>query len=499
MKRISASFLPPITLDYRARTPMYRQLYDWFRRAIVDGQMRPGQRVPSTRGLAAELKISRIPVLNAYEQLLAEGYFETFVGAGTCVARSIPDDALSPAAVKARKGLQRTVEKPGPRRMSRRGAALNRVPAHPWLNIAGAFRVSLPALDHFPIGIWSKLVARHSRKPAKGIMAYGDAMGYPPFREAIAEYVGAVRGVRCHPSQILVTTGSQQALQLSAQVLLDPEDRMGMEEPGYPGARDAFMTVGAQLVPFPVDHDGINVAEIMRRGRGTRVVYVTPSHQYPLGVTMSATRRMLLLNWAVRTGAWIIEDDYDSEYRFGSRPIASLQGLDTDGRVIYVGTFSKVLFPALRLGYVVVPQDLVPAFSAARDAADIFSSTLYQAVLTDFIREGHFARHIRRMRMLYMERRRALERAIRFQMGDMLEVIGAEAGMHLVALLPRGTDDVAVSRKATQTGISAMPLSSCYLEPPARGGLILGYGGANTHQIHDGIRKLRMSLQGQIT
>jgi GntR family transcriptional regulator/MocR family aminotransferase len=214
-----------------------------------------------------------------------------------------------------------------------------------------------------------------------------------------------------------------------------------------------------------------------------------------MGVTMSATRRMLLLNWAVRSGAWIIEDDYDSEYRFGSRPIASLQGLDTDGRVIYVGTFSKVMFPALRLGYVVVPKDLVRAFTAARDAADLFSSTLYQAVLTDFIREGHFARHIRRMRMLYMERRRALTKAIHIQMGDMLEVIGAEAGMHLVALLPRGMNDVEVSRNAAQRGISAIPLSSCCLTPPTRGGLILGYGGANAHQIHDGIRKLRMSVQ----
>jgi GntR family transcriptional regulator/MocR family aminotransferase len=238
----------------------------------------------------------------------------------------------------------------------------------------------------------------------------------------------------------------------------------------------------------------MNIAEIIRRGRGARAVYVTPSHQYPMGMTMGATRRMLLLNWAARSGAWIIEDDYDSEYRFGSRPIASLQGLDTDARVIYVGTFSKVMFPALRLGYVVVPKDLVPAFSAARDAADIFSSTLYQVVMTDFIREGHFARHIRRMRMLYMDRRRALVKAIHIQMGELLEVIGAEAGMHLVALLPLGANDVAVSRKAAQKGISATPLSSCHLKPPTRGGLILGYGGANAHQIHDGICKLRMSI-----
>src|SRR6202047_1694386 len=438
MKRISASFLPPIALDYRTTTPMYRQLYDWFRRAIIDGQMRPGQRVPSTRGLAVELKISRIPVLNAYEQLLAEGYFETFVGAGTCVARSIPDDTLSPPTVKARKGHPEIVEKRGPRRLSRRGAALAHMPAQSWLDNLGAFRVSLPALDQFPIGVWSKLVARHARRPPRGIMAYGDAMGYLPFREAIAEYLGAARGVRCESSQIVVTTGSQQALQISAQVLLDPKDRVWIEEPGYPGARQAFLTAGAQLIPVPVDHDGINVAEIIGRGRDARAAYVTPSHQYPMGVTMGATRRMLLLHWAVRSGAWIIEDDYDSEYRFGSHPIASLQGLDANGTVIYVGTFSKVMFPALRLGYVVVPQDLVPAFSAARDAADIFSATLYQAVLTDFIREGHFARHIRRMRMLYMNRRATLMKAIHIQMGDRLEVIGAEAGMHLVTLLPPG-------------------------------------------------------------
>jgi GntR family transcriptional regulator / MocR family aminotransferase len=495
MKRISASFLPPVTLDYRTKTAMYRQLYDWFRRAILDGRMRPGQRVPSTRSLAAELKISRIPVLNAYEQLLAEGYFETFVGAGTCVARSIPDDALTAPTGKARKGFQEIVEKRGPRPMSRRGTALTKVLSRPWWDILGAFRVSLPALDHFPIGVWSKLVARHARRPPRGIMAYGDAMGYLPFREAIAEYLGAFRGVRCEPSQILVTTGSQQALQISAQVLLDPKDRVWVEEPGYPSARHAFMTAGAHLVPVRVDHEGMNVVEIIRRGPAARAVYVTPSHQYPMGMTMGATRRMLLLSWAVRSGAWIIEDDYDSEFRFGSRPIASLQGLDTDGRVIYVGTFSKVLFPALRLGYVVVPKDLVPAFAAARDAADVFSSTLYQAVLTDFIREGHFARHIRQMRMLYMERRKALVSAIQLHMGAMTEVMGAEAGMHLVTLLPQGIDDVAVSRRAAQKGISAMPLSTCYLKPPTRGGLVLGFGGANALQIHEGIRKLRMCVR----
>jgi GntR family transcriptional regulator / MocR family aminotransferase len=499
MKRVPTTFLPPIALAHHSKAPFYRQLYDWFRGAIIKGQMRPGQRVPSSRGLAAELKISRMPVVIAYEQLLAEGYFETFVGNGTCIARSIPDDSLSPVAVKGEKGYQEKSVAQGPRRLSRRGEALTRVSSRSWLDNLGAFRVSLPALDRFPISIWSSLVARHSRNPTRSIMAYGDAMGHLPFRAAIAGYLGAARGVRCEPSQIIVTTGSQQGLQICAQVLLDPKDQVWLEDPGYPGARQAFMMAGAQLIPSQVDDEGIDVVEIIRRSRNARAVYVTPSHQYPLGMTMSATRRMLLLNWAARTGVWIIEDDYDSEYRFGSRPIASLQGLDTNERVIYLGTFSKVMFPALRLGYIVVPRDLVTAFAAAREAADIFSSTLYQSVMTDFIRDGHFARHIRRMRMLYMDRRKALVNAIQIYMKGMVEIIGPEAGMHLVALLSPGVDDVAVSRKAGQKGISVMPLSACYSRALKRSGLILGYGGTDFRRIHDGIRKLSSCVRAQMT
>jgi GntR family transcriptional regulator / MocR family aminotransferase len=493
MKRTAASFLPPIALDSRKTIPIYRQLYEWFQNAIVDGQLRPGQRVPSTRNLAAELSISRIPVSSAYEQLHAEGYLEAFVGSGTCVARSIPDDALKPAAGELRGTLRHTSKSRVPRRISRRVTSML-LPPQSWLDNLGPFRVSLPALEHFPIDAWSTLVHRHLRGQTLRLMAYNDAMGYLPLREAIAAYLGAVRAVRCEPSQILVTTGSQQGLQLAAHVLLDSNDRVWIEEPGYHGARHALMMAGARLVPVPVDQEGLDVEEGIRRAPKAHAVYITPSHQYPLGMTMSATRRMLLLNWASRSGAWVIEDDYDSEYRFAGRPIAALQSLDTGARVIYVGTFNKVMFPALRLGYVVVPKDLVPAFSTARDATDVFSSTLYQAVMTDFIREGHFARHIRRMRILYRERRTALLEAIQKQLGEKLEVIGAEAGMHLVALLRPGASDVAVARKAAQMGVSAMPLSACYSKPPVRGGLILGYGGTDSHQISDGIRKLRLSI-----
>ena len=483
-------------LAERSGAPMYRQLYDGFRKAIVDGRIRPGQRVPSTRALAADLGISRISVLSAYEQLLSEGYFETFVGAGTRVAQSIPDELLKPLPLEARRPIRGATKPAGPRRISRRATAWAQPRPQSWLDHLGAFRVSLPALDHFPLATWSKLVARHARTPARGIMAYGDPMGQLQFREAIAEYLRACRGVRCDSAQILVTTGSQQALQLCAQVLLNSGDSIAMEDPGYPGARAAFHAVGAKVAPIPLDRNGIDVASISKNGRRARAVYVTPSHQYPLGMAMSAARRMMLLNWAARSNAWIIEDDYDSEYRFNGRPIASLQGMDSNDRVIYIGTFSKVMFPALRVGYLVVPRDLLPAFSAARATADDFSSTLYQVALTEFMDEGYFVRHIRRMRTLYMERRKSLVRAIDTDMKDSLEIVGDNAGMHLVALLPPGVDDVAIAVGCAKLGIAVMPLSCCYSRPPRRGGLVLGYGGANSHQIREGIRSLKRVCEG---
>jgi len=492
MKRLSAGFLPSIALDTDGGVPMCEQLSEWFRRAIMDGRLQPGQRVPSTRGLAKELRISRIPVLSAYEQLYAEGYLETFVGAGTCVARSILGDALKPAHVTVR-ASRRSSGQGAPRRLSQRVAVL-RTPPQTWANNHGAFRVGLPAIDHFPIAAWSKLVHRHAHRPPIGHMVYGTPMGHLPLREAIAEYLGTVRAVRCDASQILITTGSQHGLQICAHALLEAKDRVWMEDPGYPGARQAFRTVGAQIVPVPVDDEGLNVDEGMRLGRNARAVYISPSHQFPLGVTMSASRRMQVLNWAARTGAWIIEDDYDSEYRFGGRPLASLQGMDADDRVIYLGTFSKVMFPALRVGYVVIPKDLVAAFAIVRDAFDTFSSTLYQAALCDFIRDGHFARHIRRMRALYQERRNALLEAIDQVKDGKLEVIGTNAGMQLTALLPPGVNDVALSIETAKLGISTRPLSICYAAPPPRGGVILGYPGASVPEIQDGVRKLRSCL-----
>lgn len=480
MQRLTPGFFPPIALAAEGG-PIQRQLRDWFRRAIAEGRLRPGQRVPSTRGMARELSVSRAPVLAAYDQLHAEGYLETFRGAGTCVAGAIPQPSRpAPRAPSAGAG----------RRTSRLAGRLMAVDDGPPFRDLGTFRTNLPALDHFPTRAWASLVARHARRPDAARLAYSDPVGLLSFREAIADYLGASRAVRCDASQVMVVSGSQQGLQIAVRALLDPGDAVWLEEPGYPGARRALLMGGCEAVPAPVDAEGLDLEAALRETPHVRAAYLTPSHQFPLGVTMSAARRMRLLAWAAANGGWILEDDYDSEYRFGRDPVPSLQGLDADGRVIYLGTFSKVLFPALRVGYLVIPADLVPAFRAVREACDLFPPPLLQAALADFIREGHFARHLRRMRQLYMVRCEALASAVRTELSGALEVVSAEAGMHLVGLLPPGLDDREVCRAGAGLGLSLTPLSSCFLTPPSRGGLILGYGGAEPEEIREGVRRL---------
>jgi GntR family transcriptional regulator / MocR family aminotransferase len=484
--RVPAGILPVFALDRRSATPLYRQVYDGYREAIVLRRLRAGERVPSTRDLARELGISRIPVLTAFEQLLAEGYFEARVGAGTFVARALPDDfhasARKPAAAP-------TPVRPGPRRVARAPEPLLREP-EPWLGGRGPFRLSQPAVDHFPSQVWAGLVARHVRNPRASLLHYGEPMGYRPFREAIASYLRTARGVRCEADQVMVVSGSQQALEIASRVLFEPGAAVWVEEPGYAGARDALLMTGARLVPVPVDRSGLDVAAGIAREAGARGAYVTPSHQYPLGVTMTAARRLQLLDWAQRGGAWIVEDDYDSEYRYESLPIASLQGLDRDSRVIYVGTFSKVLFPALRIGYLVVPADLVGRFTAVREATDVCPPSLFQAVLADFIGQGHFGRHLRRMRLLYAERRMALVHALRQHLPQ-VEVLGDAAGMHLVAALPAGTRDRELAERAAAHGLWTMPLSACYLGPARQPGLVLGYGGVTEREIRDAVKRLQ--------
>jgi GntR family transcriptional regulator/MocR family aminotransferase len=292
----------------------------------------------------------------------------------------------------------------------------------------------------------------------------------------------------------MIVSGSQQALEISARVLLDPGSRVWVEEPGYRLARDVLALTGCHLVPVPVDNEGLDVAAGIKRWRKARAAVVTPSHQFPLGVTLSASRRFQLLEWAQDTGSWIIEDDYDSEYRYESLPIASLQGLDANGRVIYIGTFSKVLFPSLRLGYLVIPSDLVDRFLAIRRAMDLGPATFHQEVLAEFISEGHFARHIRRMRVLYRDRRSALVESIRMELGSMVEVLGDEAGMHLAVTLPNGSRDREIAERASRQNLWLWPLSPSYLGEAPRPGFILGFGSTEVAEIPRAIRKLRNLL-----
>jgi len=489
MKRVASGILPVIAVDRRSSKPLQRQIYDAYREAILEGRLRPGQRIPSTRVLASEIAVSRFPVLNAYAQLLAEGYLEGRVGAGTIVSRSLPDQLTASQITRAPRDGMRS----GPRPVAKRASALPPIGARPWMDCWGAFRVGQVAFDQFPLRIWSELAVRRCRRMSARSSRYGDPLGSEALRCAIASYLRVARSVRCDTGQIVIVNGSQQALELATRVLLNPGSRVWVEQPGYRLARDVFTLNGSRLVPVPVDADGLDVAAGIRKCRRARAAFVSPSHQFPLGVTMSASRRMQLIKWAQSVGAWIIEDDYDSEYRYESLPIASLQGLDPNARVIYIGTFSKVLFPSLRLGYMVIPPDLVDRFRSIRQVMDLGPPTFHQEVLADFIEQGHFERHIRRMRVLYGKLRRVLVDWIRRELGGMVEVVGDEAGMHVTVFLKTGQRDVELAERAARQDLSLWPLSFSYLGEP-RQGFILGFCATTAQEIPVAVRKLRNLL-----
>ena len=488
MKRVASGIHPVITVDRSAPTALHRQIYDAYRAAILAGSLRPRQRIPSTRSLASELGVSRFPVLNAYAQLLAEGYLESRVGAGTVVSSSLPEKQTSCGTT-----VRFATNNAGPRPVVYRPLLSRRESSPPWLAGWGAFGVGQVAVDQFPFQVWSKLVARRCRSMDAKSFHYGDQMGSKALREALASYLRTARSLHCEAEQVMITSGSQQALEIAARVLLDSKSSVWIEEPCYRLAREVFVLTGCHLVPVPVDEEGLDVAEGIKRCRMARAALVTPSHQFPLGVTMSAMRRFQLLDWAQRTGSWIIEDDYDAEYRYESLPIASLQGLDANARVIYVGTFSKVLFPSLRLGYAVIPPDLVDHFLAIRRATDLGPPTFHQEVLADFITEGHFARHIRRMRVLYGERRRELVDSIGKELGSKVKVLGDEAGMHLAMMLLNESRDTEIAERAARKDLRVWPLSTSY-QGEARPGLILGFGSVPVQEIPAAVRKLAKLL-----
>jgi GntR family transcriptional regulator/MocR family aminotransferase len=486
---------PPTSL------PSYRRLYEQIRAGILSGQLAAGSRLPPSRALAVEAGVSRNTVLTAFEQLLAEGYLEGRRGSGTFVSRVLPDELLSPRT----RSVASRDRRPVARRLSARGERIAAAPRVPLPSVVGmpdelpAFQIGLPALEAFPSELWSRLFSARMRRPGHELMRYGDPAGYAPLRKAIAAYLGTARGVRCTADQVIIVAGSQQALEFCARVLLDPGDPAWLEDPGYLGARAALVSAGARIVPVPVDDHGLDVAAGIAREPDARLAFVTPSHQFPLGSTMSLERRLALIDWAARTGSWVVEDDYDSEFRYVGRPLTALQGIDKHSRVVYVGTFSKVLFPALRLGYLVAPPDLVDAFTAAHLSADMHAHVLEQAVLTDFMTGGHFARHLRRMRVLYAERQTALVRDAEQLLGDSLRIRTSEGGLHLIGWLPEAQDDRAVAQRAAEYGVHVWPLSLHCLEPGLAPALLLGYAGVTPADIRAGLARLDRALRAQST
>jgi GntR family transcriptional regulator / MocR family aminotransferase len=452
------------------------RLYRALRKAVVDGRLRAGEKLPSTRDLAASLAVSRNTVSDVYERLGREGHFEGRHGSGTFVtAQGVAadrNDERLPAPAPAISDWAR--------RLSHSRSVV------PSREMVHDFRPGLPDLERFPVDIWRRLAAQNLRVLSSAVGAYGDAAGQLRLRAAIARYLAHSRAVLCGSDDVFICNGSQQALDLLGRILVEPGTRVAIENPGYTPAVSIFRAMDATIVPVPVDDEGLVVA---RLPPSAKVVYVTPSHQFPLGVTLSLARRKALLDWAHRSGAVIIEDDYDSEFRFGGRPMESLQGLDRSGVVVYLGTFSKVLFPGLRLGYVVAPPWLQEPFIAAKWITDRHASALEQSVMADFIAEGHFARHLRRMQRVYSERRQALVDSLARWTSRHLALLPSLAGLHVAGFLPRGFDVEELVQRAYEAGVGLYSIAPFYLGRP-RPGLIFGYAGCTVTAIEEGARRL---------
>ena len=478
---------PALAIDPDAGRPLHRQIYFALREAILEGRLKPGARLPASRALAGDLGVSRNTVMSAFEQLRAEGYIDGRVGAGSFITRHLPEEtprAQPPAAGRPKPSLRR--------RISARGTML--VGLRRRSSLPRPFSPGLPELDQFPFREWARLLARRWRRPHRSFLVGGEPGGYRPLCEAIAEYLAMARAVFCRADQVIITSGAQQALDLCARVLIDPGDPVWMEEPGYRPTSAVLRAAGARVVPVPVDDEGLSVPAGREIEPAPRLICVSPSHQYPLGITMTLPRRLGLLDFARAVDGVVIEDDYDSEYRYAGRPLAALQGLDGDGRVIYLGTMSKVMFPGLRIGYMVVPEDLVDVFLAVRAMVDAHPSSIAQAALADFITEGFLGAHIRRMRQLYAERQAALIGAFHQRFGDRLGLAPAAAGMHLVARLAPGTDDRAIALRATEAGVETPALSNYYQGEPDLSGLLLGYAGVDKPELERASARLAQVL-----
>ncbi|WFF41497.1 PLP-dependent aminotransferase family protein [Salinicola endophyticus] len=444
---------PRLRLDRAQNVPIYRQLYQRLREAMTDGRLPAGKRVPSVRSLASELNLSRGTVELAYQLLVSEGYLLPRGPAGTIVSPHLPD-ATGPAPI--------------PDTMAGQAPESDLEPPLP-------FQLGLPALDAFPHKLWARLTQRRLRAQSSAELNYPPPTGHPALKRALVSYLGVSRGIACQPEQIFITDSYRDTLGLICRALLTPGDRGWFEEPGYVMARERLQGEGMQLTPVSVDAEGLNVETGCSRAAQARFAVVTPTHQSPTGVTLTLARRRALLAWAKREAAWIIEDDYDSEYRYRGQPEAALKSLDGDERVLYTGTFSKVLFPAIKLAYLVVPSAQVATFRRAMQHLGHGAPTLSQAVVTDFIEEGHFARHLKRMRALYQVRREHLRQALEHHLGDRIHLDLQAGGMHLLARLPDGADDVSLANRAASAGLGGHALSAWYLSSARHSGLLLSF------------------------
>jgi len=475
-----------LLLDPHSSVPYYRQIYEALREKILSGKLAPRQRLPSTRSLAQHLGVARSTVTQSYDQLLSEGYLQTVGGSGTYVCDQLPESLLyaPDIAIAPADASPSLVLSAYGQRLANFELRSNPEPVTPI-----SFRYGRPALDRAPLKIWRQLLSRHCRH-ADWLDYATDHMGYGALRQAISAYLAQTRAVQCHPDQVLITNGTQQALNLATQLLVSPGEIIALEEPGYFNVRRIFASQGATLHPIPVDAEGIEVEKLSEAAVPIRLVYVTPSHQFPTGAVLSLPRRLALLHWAQQSGGLILEDDYDSEYRYAGRPIPALQGLGTGHSVIYFGTFSKVLFPSLRIGYVVLPPALVPIFYRAKWLADRQVPTLEQAVLSDFIAEGHLERHIRRMRSLYDQRRQTMVRAWQEHFGDRATILGENAGLHMMVRFHTEIPDAELIAQAEQLGVGLVAASSLYLGDAPGHEFIFSYAELDEGAISSGIAKL---------
>jgi GntR family transcriptional regulator/MocR family aminotransferase len=477
-----------LKLNNTSDIPLHRQLYNELRQAILSGRLQCTQRMPSSRALAKALAISRTTVLLSYEQLISEGYLRTVPASGTFVACDLPDQLLqSPVSQPVASTPQPLIE------LSSYGATLATVES-PVLSESGSVihfnYCGKPALGEFPIPVWKRLFSRACSLGAEMLDYPCDPLGYKPLREAISRYLFQSRAVQCNPDQVIIVSGSQQALDLLARLLLDRSDRIVIEDPGYVEARRVFQAQGAEVIPVPVDEAGIVIESLSTSAPPVKLIYVTPSHQYPTGVVLSLARRLALLAWSQQSGAMILEDDYDSEFRYDERSIPALQGLTVSNSVIYIGTFSKVLFPSLRMGYMVVPQQLAPIVGQAKWLSDRQSPLLEQHALADFINEGHLENHVRRMKMLYAQRRQTLTQAIHQQLGNQATIMGDNAGLNMMVQFHTHLSDEEITKRALQRGVQMHSIRRDCIKADSRGKFLLGYANLTPETIEEGVSRL---------